>query len=293
MASVRPMTWNDIPQVLEIWRDSGLSEGTHTIQTWFRFDPDGFFIVADDSGEILGSCAAVVLHDKLAFVGLYAVRKSHQGKGLGLKVWKTAMDHVAERNAGLNSVPEHLHTYRDLAGFKIVAPWSTLLCQGTPDTTVLKKEPEGIQVIQLRASVLPSVINYDSKIHGYDRSKIVTLSASEEDCVSLAAIRTGTGRICGYGCLKKSVQNSLLVGPLYADRADIAEALLRQLIEEYPESCGQLTIAMVDSNEEALCLADRLKLEDRVKIPRCYTREQVPAHVEKVFSQHALNFSPF
>ncbi|GFS90548.1 n-acetyltransferase domain-containing protein, partial [Nephila pilipes] len=95
--------------------------------------------------EVLGTCAAVILHSKLAFVGLYAVKKSHRGKGLGVRIWKKAMEHIGERNAGLNSVPEHLRTYRDLAGFSIVAPWCTLICEGVPDFGIHNGEPEGIQ----------------------------------------------------------------------------------------------------------------------------------------------------
>lgn len=146
----------------------------------------------------------------------------------------------------------------------------------------------------MRASVLSAVINYDAGIHGYDRSKIVTLSSSEEDSITLTAIRTGTGRVCGYGTLRKNVQTSLLVGPLYADKAEIAEMLLRRLLEEYPgEYCERITVAAAECNEDAMRMVDRLCLNDRIKVPRCYTKAQVKANFRKVFGQHALNFSPF
>ncbi|GBM05663.1 hypothetical protein AVEN_175523-1 [Araneus ventricosus] len=291
---VRRMTWDDVPQVVEIWKDTGLAEGTHTVHTFFRFDPDGFYVVATDTGEVLGTCAAVILHSKLAFVGLYAVKKSHRGKGLGVRIWKKAMEHIGERNAGLNSVPEHLRTYRDLAGFSNVAPWCTLICEGVPDFGIRIIEPEGIQVVQIRASVLPSVINYDASIHGYDRSKIVTLSTAEEDSYALAAVRNGTRRVCGYGCIKNNVQGSLLVGPLYADRIDIAEELLRRLFAEFPgDSNGKITIGVINCNSEAMKLVTKLQLDIGEEVPRCYKRDQVHANFEKVFGQHALNFCPF
>ncbi|XP_015917468.1 uncharacterized protein [Parasteatoda tepidariorum] len=290
---VRLMTWEDVPQVAEIWKDTGLAEGTHSIHTWFRFDPDGFFVIASDT-EVLGVCAAVILHSRLAFVGLYAVKKSHRGKGLGLSIWKRAMEHVGQRNVGLNSVPEHLHTYRDLAGFRIVAPWCTLFCEGVPQFADKKRQLEGIQIVQIRSSVLPAVINYDASVHGYDRSKIVTLSTAEEDSLTLAAVRDGTGRVCGYGCLKKNVQGSLLVGPLYADEASIAEELLGNLVAEFPgESNGIISMAVINCNSEAMSLVNRIQLSIGTEVPRCYKKEQVHANFERVFGQHALNFSPF
>ncbi|CAL1288341.1 unnamed protein product [Larinioides sclopetarius] len=48
---VRCMTWDDVPQVVEIWKDTGLAEGTHTVHTFFRFDPDGFYVMATDTDD--------------------------------------------------------------------------------------------------------------------------------------------------------------------------------------------------------------------------------------------------
>ncbi|GFT69310.1 n-acetyltransferase domain-containing protein [Nephila pilipes] len=149
-------------------------------------------------------------------------------------------------------------------------------------------------VVQIRASVLPAVINYDASIHGYDRSKTVTLSTSEQDSYALVAIRNGTRRVCGYGCIKSNVQGSLLVGPLYADRVDIAEEILRRLFAEFPgESNGTITIAVINCNSEAMKLVTKLQLDIGQEVPRCYKKEQVHAKFEKVFGQHALNFCPF
>lgn len=90
------------------------------------------------------------------------------------------------------------------------------------------------------------------------------------------------------------MQDSLLVGPLYADKAEIAEMVLKRLIDEYPgEFCERITIAAAECNEDAMSMVDRLGLNDRTKVPRCYTKAQVKANFRKVFGQHALNFSPF
>lgn len=104
------------------------------------------YILFVSTGEILGVCAATVLHEDLAFVGLYAVKRSHRGQGLGRLVWQKAMEHAEDRNAGLNSVPEHLRTYRDLAGFTIMAPWCTQVCEGKPDFSNSTRQPEGLEV---------------------------------------------------------------------------------------------------------------------------------------------------
>lgn len=50
LGRARPMFWDDIPQVVEIWRDTGLAEGTQSVHSWYRFDPDGFYVVESDQG---------------------------------------------------------------------------------------------------------------------------------------------------------------------------------------------------------------------------------------------------
>ncbi|KAG8183637.1 hypothetical protein JTE90_005625 [Oedothorax gibbosus] len=296
-AVVRKMRWEDVPQVVDMWRETGLAEGTHTLHTWYRFDPDGFWVVATEEDEILGSCAVINLNPRLSFVGLYAVKGTHRGRGLGPLVWKRAMERVGRRNAGLNSVPKHLRTYRDVAGFGNVASWATRICGGVPVFGGRPEEPEGVQIVQIRATLLPGLINYDASIHGYDRSKIVTLTTSEDDSYSLAATRNGTGRVCGYGSIRRCVQGPLLVGPLYADRKDVARVLLHHLVEGYPGGGGlseTVTIAVISCNSEAVGMVEGLGLKvTGEEVPRCYTKEQVHADFGRVFGQHALNFSPF
>lgn len=41
---VRRMRVDDVPQVLQIWADNGLHEGTHTIQSFMQVDPAGFIV---------------------------------------------------------------------------------------------------------------------------------------------------------------------------------------------------------------------------------------------------------
>lgn len=50
---VRKLRENEIPQVLELCKSEGRQMGlTHELISWFRFDPDGFYVaVHPDSGK--------------------------------------------------------------------------------------------------------------------------------------------------------------------------------------------------------------------------------------------------
>lgn len=45
---IRVMTEDDVQQVLRIWRDNNLHEGTHTIQSFLKVDPEGVIVAVDD-----------------------------------------------------------------------------------------------------------------------------------------------------------------------------------------------------------------------------------------------------
>ncbi|GBM15843.1 hypothetical protein AVEN_49487-1, partial [Araneus ventricosus] len=45
---IRPMKREEIPDVLQLWRETGLAEGTYSLDTWFAHDPDGFYVAVTD-----------------------------------------------------------------------------------------------------------------------------------------------------------------------------------------------------------------------------------------------------
>lgn len=49
---IRYMEIWDVPEVLEVWKEIGLYEGTHTIESFIKIDPKGFLVaVSDQDGE--------------------------------------------------------------------------------------------------------------------------------------------------------------------------------------------------------------------------------------------------
>ncbi|KFM58301.1 hypothetical protein X975_22320, partial [Stegodyphus mimosarum] len=56
-------------------------------------------------------------------------------------------------------------------------------------------------------------------------------------------------------------------------------------MNEFPEESGTITLPIIDCNKEAVHLADHLNLNDRIRVPRCYTKEEVTANFGKIFAQ--------
>lgn len=291
MAEVRLMTEADIPAALSVWKDVGLSEGTQTLYSFHTFDPEGMYVALHD-GKIIGTCAAIINNPDLACIGLYAVSPSYQGKGIGSKVWKEAFEHVSNINCFLNSVPDHLSTYRDKAGFVHQSQHQTIVCE-SPSVSVshLLNEVEDVEIKPIKQNDVEAVIRYDTEIAGHDRSVLVRCLITEPDSVALMAVKNQ--EICGYGCLKDEIKGMTLVGPLYACSPEIAELLLRRMVELFPSGSEKGLIMMaIDANPASLHLVDKLNLKRKFTLPRIFTKSVVEAkNYEKVYGQCNINFS--
>ncbi|PRD33038.1 UNVERIFIED_CONTAM: hypothetical protein NCL1_18632 [Trichonephila clavipes] len=295
---IRPMKKEEIPAVLDLWRETGLSEGTYSLDTWFAHDPDGFYVAVTDDGTVLGACAGILQNKDLAFIGLYVVQSVYQRRGIGKKIWNAVMERIGDRNAGVNPVPSQLSNYRDRSGFPVQTSWCSIesvanevnLSQMNADV------PEvDVQVLTLEDNdVLNNVICYDADICGYSRGNLIPLLCEQKDSITMVATKTEDGEVCGYGNIKKNIKGGTTVGPLYADSADIAEKILFELIKAFPSSeKGKMIIMLMDCNESAMKLMNRIGFNDGEDIARLYRKEEVPVKYDKIFSQHNLNFSVF
>lgn len=222
---IRQMKPSDIEPVLALWAQIGLHEGTHTIQSFASVDPQGFYVTVmmstndhgdgDEEGEIIGCVAGVQVHPDLGhFLGLYAVRPDLQGRGLGVKMWNYLMDHhvqPAKGNAGLYAVPEHLHTYRDRAGFRVQDPDRNMVVHMSKpgsrvDTSKLVRKMGNVDVHDIltgskvvddigqqdkcliQHDIESRVTEYDRSVTGIGRDKLLSNCFREPDSLSFAAI---------------------------------------------------------------------------------------------------------
>ena len=54
---IRLMTCEDVHEVLNVWKTIGLHEGTRTIHSFMKVDPNGFYVcVSDETGEKYFDC---------------------------------------------------------------------------------------------------------------------------------------------------------------------------------------------------------------------------------------------
>lgn len=254
-------------------------------------------------------CAGVFVDPENAFVGLYAVRPELQGLGIGIQIWQQIMKHIGKKNAGLYAVADHLHTYRDLAGFSVEDSIKMIVYEsdGICSTEDLVQSMGNVTVTEITDQFTDSVIEYDSKITYVNRDKLLRLTFGCKEILSLVAIETScrlrsgsrddaneVKKIVGYLCFKTNNIGKAMAGPLYADNDAVAELLVKEAIEKYPAATVKgLLFMTLDSSFGAIRIAEKLKLQYGEHLPRLFTKNKVNADFDRIYCIHTPNFSPY
>ncbi|XP_054164317.1 uncharacterized protein LOC128962023 [Oppia nitens] len=296
---IRYMTETDVPEVLQIWGDNNLHEGTHTIQSFLKVDPEGFVVAVDDrTGQVLGMCAGVFINPDTGFIGLYGVDPVYQKLGIGLNMWQKIMAHIGDRNAGLYAVPEHLVMYRDRAGFAREDSRQMVLYDGeSVRLRDLVKSMDGIRVEPIVGDQLVErVVDYDNRgVHRYSRSRLLPGVFREPDSVALVAVDEYDDQVVGYGCMRTNNIGKAMAGPVYANNDALAELLVYSLIDRFPTAQTRgLLFMTLDSNPGGIRIADKLGLGKQEQLPRFFNKfVYTDAQWDRVYCIHSPNFAIF
>jgi hypothetical protein len=252
-------------------------------------------------------CAGVFVDPETAFIGLYAVRPEYQGLGIGIRMWQEVMDHVGERNAGLYAVADHIHTYRDLAGFRVEDSIRMIVyesdCILTTDDLV--KAIGNVVVTEITEQFFDRVADYDHRVTHVDRRQLLRLIVDQKDTLSLVAFETSLSRpggqeetevrkVLGYLCIRVNNIGKAMAGPLYAENDAVAELLVSEAIKKFPIASQKGILFMTfDCSPGGIRIAEKLKLDYIEHLPRFFTRKIPVADFDRIYCISSPNFSPY
>lgn len=216
---IRQMTPADLELVLGWAEAEGWNPGLDDAAAFLVQDPSGFLIGMVDAAPV---CAISVVKygTDFAFLGLYIVRPEQRGQGYGKAIWDAGIASAGSRTIGLDGVPDQQANYRR-EGFHSAhanARWGGRLSGlGAPVEEVRPITPLD----------LASVLDFDRAHVAAPRDAFLST------WVGPSASRTTLGffagdRLGGYGTIRRCVEG-WKVGPLFAESAEIAEALLAGL----------------------------------------------------------------
>ncbi|MER7395292.1 GNAT family N-acetyltransferase [Streptomyces sp. NPDC000151] len=253
----------------------GWNPGLSDAACFFTQDPDGFFLGRID-GEPVSAISVVNYSPDYAFLGFYLVRPDQRGRGHGLTTWKTALAHAGERTVGLDGVPAQQDNYRR-SGFELA--YRTSRYGGS----LPAGRPAPAHVVPAEAAGLDAILAYDSARYPADRPRFLRNWLTTEGHRALA--RVVDGRVTGYGVIRPG-RDAHRVGPLFADTADDARALLDGLTADLDGA--PFAVDVPEANPEATALATSLGLTPSFATARMYTGPVRPVATANVFGVTSL-----
>lgn len=215
--TIKTMTRQEVDIAIAWAAEEGWNPGIFDADSFYAADPNGFFL-AELNGEPAGCISAVAYDDTFGFLGFYIVRKDLRNRGIGTRLWQTAIKYIGQRTVGGDGVVGMLEKYGQ-SGFHIAH---------------FNARYEGVGVVSaltsrlacLRDLPFAELVRYDSRFFPAPRSQFLKSWINQVGCHSMAA--TDGSSLTGYGVIRPC-RSGFKVAPVFADTPDIAENLFSTL----------------------------------------------------------------
>ncbi|MDD2661174.1 MAG: GNAT family N-acetyltransferase [Methylococcales bacterium] len=253
----------------EGWRP-GINDAGHFYPT----DSQGFFMGFLDD-EPIGSISAVAYDNSFGFIGLYIVRPDFRHQGYGMALWNTAMQHLQDRNIGLDGVIAQQKNYSK-SGFKLA--YRNLRFQ----TKGAGHKLEHSDLVSLSAIPFAKVLAYDC----FPAPRPAFLKSWIKQRQGNALGMVVNQQLVGFGVIRACHQ-SHRIGPLFADEPAYAETLLNALLAFAPAETF-VFIDVPEVNRDALSLVEQYRMPLVFEAARMYSKVNPSLDLNKIYGISTL-----
>jgi hypothetical protein len=248
----------------------GWNPGLADAPCFATVDPQGF-LIGEVGGTPVATISCVNYDDRFAFLGFYIVRKDARGCDFGLRIWNAAIAHAGPRVIGLDGVVAQQKKYQK-SGF--VLAYANIRYGGI----VAALDVPQADVTELTEIPLTIVGAYDAAVFPAARMAFLNAWIRAPGHVGRALVREG--RLAGWGVIRPC-REGRKIGPLFADDAGAAEAVLSGLLAS--AGGGEVFLDVPSVNREALALAQGLGLRPVFEAARMYTGAIPLLRLERIF----------
>ena len=267
----RTMTEDEVALAVKWAAAEGWNPGLRDAQCFYQSDPEGFFCATID-GKIVGTISVVNYDDRFSFFGLFIVDPAFRGHGIGMKLYRYAMNHAASRIVGADGVISMVDNYEKNGG--LFLHYRNARYEGTGGGNM----PEGLTPV--RDVQFDDLLAYDSAHFQARRERFLQCWIRQQGHYGLAML-DDDGRISGYG-VRRICHTGHKIGPLFARDRMSAELVLDGLIAGIPGEAFYLDIPM--PNTAAVALVESRGMMPVFSTARIYsTRDPVALPVEEIF----------
>ena len=267
------MTPGDVGTAIDWARAEGWNPGRHDLACFLTVDPEGFLGGYLD-GELIASISVVNYDEAFAFLGFYIVAEPHRGKGYGHALWRAALPHAGRRVIGLDGVPAQIANY-ERSGFSLAYRNTRY---GGPLDGRAEPGAAGGRIVAVADVSSAALAAYDRTCFPAARDGFLSAWTTTPGHRALAFLAGDT--LAGYGVVRPC-HTGYKVGPLFADDAGVARALLVALAGG--TGPGPVFLDVPEVGPAAVALAEDLGMTPVFETARMYTGPPPTVALERIF----------
>jgi GNAT superfamily N-acetyltransferase len=193
------------------------------------------------NGQLVATTLLLPYAQRIAWLAMVLVAERHRHQGIASALMSQALQRCDELglHAGLDATPDGRRVYRP-HGFNDLFGLQRLQCARPRPRPV---EVEGVSLRELGAIDARRVIDLDAEVFGVPRAEIVRylLDAAPQRAV----VAKSAGRLVGFA-LARPGRRALHLGPITANRAEIAQALVSRALSG---AKGTIVIDVPDAHD--------------------------------------------
>nr|WP_232372469.1 GNAT family N-acetyltransferase [Acuticoccus mangrovi] len=229
---VRPLTAGDLDGALALSMEAGWNQ---TREDWRLIMWAGRAYGIGAEGRLVAT-AAIIPYPPFAWIAMVLVSGKARGRGLARRLMGQVMSEARMTGlvAALDATPAGRNVYTKL-GFRDAGSLVRLSCNG-PARLPAGETRADIEIAPLDGTAISQVAHYDRPVFGADRGPVIASLARRTPNLALVARRAS--RIVGFAVGRNGSQ-ATGIGPVVADDAEVATALLARLL---PRVAGRLVI---------------------------------------------------
>lgn len=241
------------------WWDEGLEDA----DVLYDIDPDGFWAVLDEGGQVVGGLSTIAPDEHFGSVSHLYLSADARGRG----IWRRALEDLFAllghrlrdgMTVTIFMMPEAVETTRKF-GFEPVHD-EIRMVRAPGD---VPPAPQDAGVMDARDLLESEVVAFDAARTGRSRPVLWQRWLRMADSATCAVV--DDGRIVGLGTMRPSARGHR-IGPLFATEPDVAERLLRRLL---PAAEGtRIAVDVPASNPAAVALLSALGFVEEFRTVR-------------------------
>lgn len=260
-AVFKKLNFSEVQELLKWAEQEGWNPGVDDASLFWNADNEGFYGLFLDN-EIVGAGALVSFEGKFGSMGLFIIKPSFRGHGLGKNLWYKRRDTLLSRlsqgaTIGMDGVLS-MQPFYIRGGFEIAFRDMRFVCKGQQYVT-----DEFIR--DATSSDDLQILEYDNACMGFKRERFI-LSWIHQDH-GKTFVYQSSDKLEGFVVIRQAI-NGMKIGPLFASHQAAAEALYRACLNH---AAGQSVFIDIPlNNDKAVAMVNKYQAEGVFECARMY-----------------------